>query len=167
MRALMARMQLTGALGLVVSAAIAVTSCGDGGEPVSGDELVERGDQLCRQGQQRFAEIQAEPPANAAVALDQTEELLAVAEEELDRLRDLEPPDELRVAYEDYLDARSRAIEFFERGRTAAEERDGDGYGAAQERVAAKAAKRERLADAVGFEVCSRPPAGGASSPPP
>jgi hypothetical protein len=163
MPALMLRIQLTGALGLVTSAAIAVTSCGDGVEQLGAEELVERGDQLCRQGQQRFAEIQTKPPANAAAALDQTDELLAVAKDELDRLRDLEPPDELQAAYEDYLDARSRAIAFFERGRVAAEERDADGYGAAQERVAAEAAKRERLAGNVGFEVCSQPSAGVAS----
>jgi hypothetical protein len=62
---------------------------------------------------------------------------------------------------------RSRAIEFFEQGRVAAEERDADGYGAAQARVAAEAAERERLAGAVGFEVCSQTTAGAASTPPP
>jgi hypothetical protein len=167
MRPLMPRLQLTAALGVIVSAGIAVTACGDGGGQVSAEELVERGDDICRQGQQRFAEIQTKPPANAAAALDQTDELLAVAEDELKQLRDLEPPDELRVGFEDYLDSRSRAIDFFEQGRSAAEERDADGYGAAQAEVAAEAAERERLAGAIGFEACSQLSAGSASTSPP
>jgi hypothetical protein len=153
--------------GLVAGALAVVAAAGCGGdEQLSAEELVERGDQLCRQGQEQFADVQAKPPANAGAALEQTEELLGVAEEELAELQDLEPPDELRSAYENYLDSRARAIDFLEKGRAAAEDRDGDGYGAAQAGVAAEAEERERLARAVGFEACSRPPAGGAPTSP-
>lgn len=143
-----------------VSSAIAVAAaagCGGGAEDVSAEELVTRGDEICLDGAERFAELQADPPANATGATELTEQLIEVSEDVLDGLRDLRPPEEVEPAYTRYLEARGRALEFFRRGRDAAEAQDAQAYTAAQERVATSASERRKLAEAVGFKVCSDP----------
>jgi hypothetical protein len=128
----------TGAVALALAAAVA-SGCGGGPEDVTAEELVSKGDEICRLGQERFTEIQDDPPANASEAVEQTDLLIQESEDELNALRDLEPPDELREPYDRYLEARGRFLEFLRRGRDAADE----------------------LAQAVGFQVCSKPPEPG------
>jgi hypothetical protein len=141
------------------AAAVALTAlagCGDDGpEQVSAEELVSMGDEACAEGRARFAEIQAQPLRNANEAADQTRELIEAADDELNELRDLVPPEELEEPYNAYLEARVRAIEVFRQGLDAAEQDDDQAYVDAQARASAGAAKREELARAVGFSVCS------------
>lgn len=142
-------------------AALAAAGCGGGPQQVSAADLVSKGDEICRQGQERFNEIQAKPPANASDAVEQTKDLVEESEDELNELRDLEPPEEMREAYDRYLEARGRALEYFRRGEDAAEQQDAQAYAAAQVGVAKRAAERQTLAQAVGFTVCSKAPAAG------
>ena len=142
------------ATGAALAAALA--GCGEDGEQVSAPELIAKGDELCRQGQTRFEQIQADVPVNAIDAHEQTEELVDVASEELEELRRLRPPDELSDAYERYLEARGSALELLEQGRDAAADRDADAYAEAQSEVSADQPERMKLASAVGFQVCSR-----------
>lgn len=123
---------------------------------MSSAELVQKGDEICNQGRERFGQVQAEPPANASEAADQTQQLIEVANSELADLRDLEPPDEQRAAYNRYLEARQRALDLFKQGKDAADNQNGDAYATAQAAVAAGAAKRQQLAQALGFKVCSK-----------
>jgi hypothetical protein len=145
------------AVTLVVAAAIA--GCGGGSTPVSADQLVAKGDELCRASQQSFSEIQAQPPANAGDAADQTGQLVAAAQQELDGLHDLQPPSELSHHYDAYLQAKQEALDLLEKGQGAAEKQDGNTYGALQKQIADGAAKRHQLAQAVGFTDCSNPAA--------
>ena len=138
-------------------AASALTACGDDSEQVTAPELISKGDAICAKGIERFGEIQAEPPANPNEAADQTNELVDAATDELNDLRKLRPPDELGDKYESYLQARSRALELLEEGRDAAEDRDAEGYAAAQTEVTAQQPERLKLAQAVGFKTCSKP----------
>jgi hypothetical protein len=140
------------------SMAVAAIGCGGGPEEVSTEELVEKGDEICRQGQERFEEIQSDAPANSNEAVDQTDLLIQESEDELNALRDLEPPDELRDPYDRYLEARGRALEYLRRGRDAADAQDSEAYLEAQNGVAKRARERRDLAEAVGFQVCSRLP---------
>jgi hypothetical protein len=152
-----------------VSSALALAGaagCGGGTEDVSAEELVTRGDEICRDGAERFAELQAEPPANASEATELTDDLIAVSEDVLNELRDLRPPQEVEPAYNRYLEARGRALEFFRRGKDAAEAQDAKAYAAAQEGVAGSAGERRKLAEAVGFEVCSDPEVAGENAAP-
>jgi predicted small lipoprotein YifL len=145
------------AVALVLAVIGTVAGCGDDGpREVSAEELVAEGDALCREGQQRFAEIQSEPLRNANDAAEQTGALIEAAEDELNDLRDLVPPDELADSYNAWLEARVRAIEVFKQGQDAAEQDDDQGYVAAQTRANAGAAKRQELATAIGFQVCSK-----------
>lgn len=146
------------------AAAVALTGalagCGDSGpHQVSAAELVSQGDATCKRGQEKFDEIQQRALRNANDAAEQTQDLIDVATDELNDLRDLVPPSELEEAYNAYLDARVRAIEVFKQGLDAAERDDDKGYVDAQSRAAAGAAKRRQLAEAVGFKICSAPEA--------
>jgi hypothetical protein len=129
--------------------------CGEDADQVSAEELVSRGDALCREGKARFDQVQATPPANAFEAEQQTDELVQIASDELNELRMMRPPDELREPYDAYLEARGRALELLEQGRDAAEGQDSAGYAKAQAEAAVAQAERLRLAKAVGFKECS------------
>jgi hypothetical protein len=125
---------------LALAAAVAVTECGGGSEEVSAEELVQKGDDVCGNVQERFAEIQAAPPASATQG----------------ELRDLEPPEKLRDRYDAYLDARESVSDELERGKQAAEDQDGEAYGKAQEEAVGGAPERRKLARKLGFRVCSQ-----------
>ncbi|MBA2514364.1 MAG: hypothetical protein H0V26_08555 [Solirubrobacterales bacterium] len=144
---------------LICSALAGLAACGDdSSEQLSAEELVSRADEICRGGIGRFDEIQPRPPSNAAEAEAQTAALLEVASDELNDLRELRPPDELREPYDAYLASRGRALDQLERGREAAANRDTDAYAAAQTRVTADQASRIKLARAVGLQDCSEAP---------
>jgi hypothetical protein len=149
------------ALLLIPTAAILWMGGGcDGGEDrISPTELVQRADAICGKERSSFARIQANPPPNASVAADQTQELIKVTEDANSGLRDLKPPEELQAAYDRYLEARDRVLDQMKRGRDAAEDRDSADYGAAQAAVARDAPQRRKLAQALGLKVCSSSPA--------
>jgi hypothetical protein len=140
---------------LIVAIATAVAGCGGNPEQVSGEELVEKGDGICRDEQARFDEIQAAPLTSAAVGETQAEELLEVTDDAQADLRDLEASEEIRDRYDRYLDARDEVGDLLEDGKDAAERRDGPAYGKAQQEAAAGAPERLRLAKELGFTVCS------------
>ena len=154
----MSRPRLSAGLtGLAVAlAAAAASGCGGDTEQVNVEELIERGDEICAEGRQRFDEVQAQAPANAAAAADQTDELVVIATDELNELRNIRPPDELRERYDRYLEARGRALELLEQGRDAAQDKNADAYARAQAKAAAEQPERLKLARAVGFKVCSK-----------
>jgi len=132
--------------------------CGGGKQQVTAAELVQKGDQICRQEQSGFSQIQAHPPANASDASDQTKALVKTAESADSKLSDLQPPDELKAQLDSYLSARDRAVDQLQKGQDAAENQDSATYGAAQAAVVRSAPERRRLARAVGFKVCSANP---------
>ena len=132
--------------------------CGGGKQQVTAAELVQKGDQICRQEQSGFSQIQAHPPANASDAADLTKALVRTAESADSKLSDLQPPDELKAQLDSYLSARDRAIDELKKGQDAAENQDSATYGAAQAAVVQSAPERRRLARAVGFKVCSANP---------
>jgi hypothetical protein len=142
---------------LAATALLAGAGCGEDAEPVTAAELVSRGDAICAEGRQRFAEVQSEAPPNATAAAAQTAELVQIATDELNELREIRPPEELREPYDRYLEARGRALELLERGQEAAEDQNAEAYGKAQAEAAAAQAERLKLARAVGFKQCSRP----------
>jgi hypothetical protein len=140
----------------LMGAALALAGCGDDAEQVSAEELVSRGDEICAEGRKRFDEVQSRSLPNASAAAAQTSQLVEVATDELNELRDIRPPDELRERYDRYLEARGRALELLEQGQEAAQEKDADAYVKAQAEAAAAQAERLKLARAVGFKECSK-----------
>lgn len=145
-----------GAAITVTGAALALAGCGGDAEQVSAEELVTRGDEICAEGRKRFDELQSRALPNASAAAEQTAQLVDVATDELNELRDIRPPDELRERYDRYLEARGRALELLELGQEAAEQKDADAYVKAQAEAAASQPERLKLARAVGFRECSK-----------
>ena len=143
------------AIALATLAAVA-GGCGSDTEQVDAEELIKRGDEICAEGRKRFDQVQAQAPANAAGAAEQTDELVTIATEELNELRNIRPPDELRERYDRYLEARGRALDLLEQGRDAAQDKDADAYRQAQAKAAAEQPERLKLARAVGFKSCSK-----------
>lgn len=78
-----------------------------------------------------------------------------MATDELNSLRNLRPPDELREPYDRYLEARGNALQLLEDGRDAAEDQDTDAYAEAQVEITADQPQRLKFARAVGFQICS------------
>jgi hypothetical protein len=137
------------------------TGCGAGGkQEVSATELVQKADAICRRERARFDEVQAHPPANAAIAADQTGELIGVTEAASGDLQDLEPPEQLRSGYERYLRARDDVLEQMRHGKQGADDQDSAAYAAAQTAVAKGAPERRRLAGAIGLRICGSNPGG-------
>jgi hypothetical protein len=129
--------------------------CGGGKEQVTAAELDQKADQICTMEQTKFKQIQAQPPANASEAADQTKALIDAAESASSQIDDLEPPDAIRGALDIYLGSRDQAIDEMKKGQDAAENQDSTGYGTAQAAVAKSAPQRKKLADSLGFKVCS------------
>jgi hypothetical protein len=153
---------MSGAKALAISiagviAATAAAGCG-GPQKVTAAELDQKGDAICRELQDKFNQIQAQPPANAAGAVDQTKDLVGAAEDADSSLHDMEPPAALQTPYKIYLDARDQAVDQLKRGQDAAENQDSAAYGAAQQAVVQSAPRRKQLAQSLGFRVCSSNP---------
>jgi hypothetical protein len=146
-------------LSILAIGAIAV-GCGGGKEQVSAAELDQKADQICATEQAKFKQIQAHPLANATAAADQTKELIDVAETANSALDDLEPPDALGGALEIYLGARGDAIDQMKKGQDAADNQDSRTYEEAQTAVVKSAPERQKLAESLGFKVCSANPKG-------
>jgi hypothetical protein len=139
--------------------ALGATGCGGGGkQQVSAAELVQKGDQICREEQAKFEQIQAHPLGNASDAAGQTKELIQVSENANAELGDLDPPEKQRAPLDSYLSARSRAIDQMKTGQDAADNQDSAAYAAAQAAVVHSAPQRRKLAASLGFKVCSSSP---------
>lgn len=126
-------------------------------EELAPSELVRAADEICRDGVERFAEIQSKTPSSAEEAETQTGDLVEVASMELDELRALNPPEELSAAYDAYVESRATALEQLERGRDAAADRDTEAYVEARDEANAGQPQRLKLAKAVGLKSCSQP----------
>jgi hypothetical protein len=146
-------------IGLIIPTGLllaATAGCGGGKEQVSAAELVQKGDAICRDEQSRFNQVQAAPLRNASDGADQADALLGAVKDAVGSLRDLGPPKPEQAAYDRYLDAKERAVQYFEQGKDAADNQDGPAYSGAQAAVARGAPERAKLAKAVGFRACSQ-----------
>jgi hypothetical protein len=159
-----------GALALC-AATLAIAGCGGGGsspsttstgEPLTKQDLIAKGDAICRQALAQFQQLQQNPPTTAEGAATLTQKLIDISETELNGLRDLAPPASLQSNLDAYLKALETNIAILKRGLKAAQQNDAAGYAKAQAQTVSAQVKRLQLARAVGFQECSRP-AGTAS----
>lgn len=125
-------------------------------EPLTETEFRARGDEICHEAHADFEELQDRPPATAREAAEITDELVAIARDELVRIRDLEAPPALSTALQRYLDARDAGIDRLQAGADAAADEDAFAYEKAQAAVADGQLSRLKLAREVGFDQCSR-----------
>ncbi len=146
-------------------AASPLAGCGGGGaesgttagEPLTKQELVARGDAICREAGDRFAQLQANPPTTPEENATFTQRLIEITEAEVSQLRALDPPAALKPALDDYLRALDRNIAVLKQGLAAAQRSDAAAYAKAQAKAVRSQVERLQLAQAVGFTQCSRP----------
>ena len=103
-----------------LAALVALGGCGGGGGSVSPTDFQAEANHVCRDAQDQFDRIVRATPRTADQAEKQAAALVDVSDQALDNLRRIEPPDDVKDAYERYLDARAKAIGFIEDARDAA-----------------------------------------------
>jgi hypothetical protein len=130
---------------------------GEEGEELTANEVVSRGNEICTEGRERFAELQRDPPQSAAEAAELTRQLIEITEGEIEDLGAMNAPDEVQGALDRYLEAREEGLEILRDGLEAAEDDDAEAYADAQAQIADTQVDRARLAEEVGFTECSRP----------
>lgn len=124
----------------------------------SGDSgFIASADRICSDAHGEFDDQQQSQPRTASEAAQMTRNLLAVAQNELQGIRALTPPANLRSKLDAYLKAREQGIGLLREGVAAADDEDFGAYEAAQAKLAAGQLKRQRLAEAIGFRECSKP----------
>jgi hypothetical protein len=136
----------------------ALTGCGGSGT-LSKHELIVKGDAVCETGQRRFAQISAVPPTSAKQASELTAKLIASATAELNGLKGLDPPSDLKPKLDAYIKAKEEALSLLKQRKAAADKADEGTYGKLVTKLASGQPERVKLAQAVGFKQCSRPPA--------
>jgi hypothetical protein len=150
---------------LAAVAGLAGCGGGDGGETstqLTKAEFVAKGDGICREGDERYAHAQQNPPTTAAGNAALTEKLIQITNDQLSQIRALDAPADVQPALDRYLHAREQGVGILEQALSAARDNDAPAYAAAQAKMAAGQVDRLRLAQAVGFSECSR--VGGTAS---
>jgi len=135
----------------------------DGGTTLTNAQFTAKGDQVCKEAHDKFVELQKSPPNSAQGAVDLTQNLIGISENELNQIRALDAPPEIQPALDRYLQAREQGIEELKDGLKAAQDRNAPAYAQAQAKIAAGQVQRLKLAKAVGFKECSRVPVQGAT----
>jgi hypothetical protein len=112
-------MLVTAALGAALAF---IPGCGDDDEEGSEAPFTERASALCTEASEKAVEI--EPPGNAVQTAEYAAGMHGVLVELRRGLGDLQPPDELRDSYQNYLDALDEDISTMEGLGAAAESGD-------------------------------------------
>lgn len=114
-------------------------------------------DRICSDAHGDFSNQQQSQPKTASEAAQLTKNLLEVAQSELDQIRELTPPPNLKTKVGAYLSARERGVGLLKKGAAAAENDDFGAYESFQAQLAAGQLGRQRLAQAAGLKECSQP----------
>jgi hypothetical protein len=145
-------------LGIVVLTLAVLAGCGSGGgtTTLSKSDFIAKGDEICKRAHDQFAEVQKNPPSTAEGFATLTQKLIEISESELSQIRALDAPEEVQPALNRYLKARQQGIALLKKGLAAAKNDNPQAYAKAQSKVANGQVQRLKLAQAVGFNECSR-----------
>jgi serine/threonine protein kinase len=172
-----------GAFAFVAAAAIAIVllSGGGGGGGASGEtgvatttkeaekpkpqpqtltkaQLIAKGDEICADSQDTFASYRDTfPSGESEASVPYSRLLVTISGKAIRRFNELTPPAALKQPYEAYVKAQEEVGEWDRDALRAAEAEDLSAYLEARETRDENQPERERLADAVGFKVCSQP----------
>src|SRR4051794_19860623 len=114
---------LVAIVGLVVLV-MAIAGIGPFGGSLTKEEFVAQGDEICRQARDEFIQRQQSPPRTSQEAADLANALAGISKQELDAIRELDEPDEVQPALDEYLKAREDGIALIEEGANAAAKGD-------------------------------------------
>jgi hypothetical protein len=126
-------------------------------DELSAAEFLAQGDEICKQAHDEFLEAQGASPRTAEDAETQVEALIEIAEEERDAILGLGVPASLAEDVDDYVAEREQGIETLQDGVAAARDDDPIAYEEAQAELASQQAKRQEVAQELGFNKCSEP----------
>ena len=112
---------------LTASLALLGAACGDDEERLTAEEFEAQANEICRQGsedidrlfEEQFGELEEEPPAEEAEAFID-DEIAPRIQQQIDDLRDLNPPEDIEDEVEELLDEAEQALD--EIGDLSAEE---------------------------------------------
>jgi hypothetical protein len=159
---------------IAVLVAFGFAACGGGGgasstststdAALSKSELIAKGDAICKDAHDRFAELQGSPPTTAEETATFTQRLIDITESEVSQLRALNPPSSVKPSLDQYLSAMDKNVAVLKQGLNAAQQSDATAYAQAQAKAVQDQVKRLQFAQAVGFKECSRPAGTGPSS---
>lgn len=127
------------------------------GEELTKSELIAKGDAICKDARDRFAELQGSLPTTAEETATFTQRLIDITESEINQLRALGAPASVKPALDDYLKAMDKNVEVLKEGLAAAQRSDATAYAKAQAKAVKDQVERLQLAQSVGFKECSRP----------
>lgn len=145
------------AAAMLLVALVIALDLGPGGEDdLPEGEFLSQGDAVCADARREFERLQRSQPTTPGQAEELIRNLVGIATDELDQIRELGAPAETEAALDRYLRAREEGIEQMRTGLDAAADRDAFAYEQAQAEVAAGQVHRLQLARRVGFTECSR-----------
>jgi len=123
---------------------------------ISATALIDKGDEICNESQETFRSYAEEFPSGEEEADVAYSRLLAgISSKAIRRFEDLKPPVALATYYAAYVKAQREVARWDREALNAAEGEDLPAYLAAREKRDATAAERKKLAEEVGFHVCS------------
>jgi hypothetical protein len=146
-----------GAIVLVFAVAILLDLGPFADGELSAAEFLAQGDEICKQAHDEFLEVQSPTPRTADDAAAQVEALIEIAEEERDAILDLSVPESLAKDLDAYMVEREKGIETLRDGLAAARDDDPTAYEEAQAELASQQARRQEVAQRLGFDECSEP----------
>ena len=141
--------------GLLLVGAVLLTGCG---EP-SREELAAQVDELCVEEAAAFEELARSASAESIDVADQLASGAAIRGDALDALRELDPPDDLRRPFDDYLALREENLEITRAAVEAAERGDREALDVATATLADRTAETDLTASQLGADECVSSPA--------
>jgi hypothetical protein len=145
------------AAGLAILAVVLDLGPFDDGGSLSRSEFIARGDEICRQAQGDFTDVQkTTPETTAPQAAVLTGKLIDISEGEFNSINKLQAPADMRADVDAYLKSREKGIQQLKDAYEAAQKDDFQAYNRAKIELARGQAHRTQLAKAVGFHDCSQ-----------
>jgi hypothetical protein len=121
-------------------------------------ELIKQADEICADSQATYASyLDTFPNGESEANVPYSRLLVTISNKAVRRFNDLTPPPALEQRYDAYVKAQEEVGEWDRDALQAAEREDLTAYLQARESRDETKPEREKLADAVGFKVCSQP----------
>ena len=117
-------------------------------------ELVSGGDAICTESRNKFLRYR-DPAAEAEPDVAYSRVLVGISSNAVEQFEALVPPQAVAPAYDDYVASQREVMEWDRDALAAAESGDAVAYGEARQARDETEDERKRLAEAVGFRVCS------------
>lgn len=138
---------------LAAAGAVAAGCGGDDGEKLSKADLIVKADKACVDSALR----PVAPPQSADQAAKQTEDEAKARKDLQEKLEKLEPADDVKADYDEFLKQSDELIAILERMAVLARDEKRAEFDREDRKLASAAEQRGKLADRIGFKRCGQP----------